>query len=472
MPDKAPEGPPDVSGQQPGEAETGTQQKPRSQSTCQPNGAGQILTQNSCSHGLTPPFLGCFSGEYHMSKQQSQPMAQSTMTGQSMRLLCPSIPGADGHLLRIMDVVANCLESTSAEDNPGEQQGIQESARCPCGNDTNHTVGCMSRNAAGRMRKGIYPLCLALARPQLGTGSSLGLPVQDSDGWQCVQWRPPRWLGLEHRTSEQRPQADLLSKEKVKGDLTVFCDFLMGWCREGGTRPSQRDVLEGQEAFWGRRKDRALQRSLPTSMTVILSYDFMSMERASCSFGEHGETENILSHAGLVQHRMQTLNNLEGTSARGPASWPAALPRAIQGLQVGTCLWTSMNEGLRDSRRNIRSTKMIRGLALLSCEERLRELGLFSLEKRRLWGDLLVAFQYLKGAGKKDGDRVFSRTCSDRTRGNGFKLKEGRFRLEIKKKFFTMRVVKPWPRLPREVVDAPSLETSKVRLDGALSNLI
>ncbi|KFW96209.1 hypothetical protein N336_01769, partial [Phalacrocorax carbo] len=55
---------------------------------------------------------------------------------------------------------------------------------------------------------------------------------------------------------------------------------------------------------------------------------------------------------------------------------------------------------------------------------------------------------------------------------NGFKLKEGRFRLDIKRKYFTMRVVKHQNRLPREAVDAPSLETFKVRLDGALSNLI
>ncbi|KFP23278.1 hypothetical protein Z169_03442, partial [Egretta garzetta] len=55
---------------------------------------------------------------------------------------------------------------------------------------------------------------------------------------------------------------------------------------------------------------------------------------------------------------------------------------------------------------------------------------------------------------------------------NGFKLNQGRFRLDLRKKFFTMRVVKHWNRLPREAVDAPSLEAFKARLDGAVSNLI
>jgi len=62
--------------------------------------------------------------------------------------------------------------------------------------------------------------------------------------------------------------------------------------------------------------------------------------------------------------------------------------------------------------------------------------------------------------------------CSNRTRGNGSKLKEGRFRLDIRKKFFTMRVVKHWNRLPREAVDVPSLAVFKARLDGALSTLV
>ena len=67
---------------------------------------------------------------------------------------------------------------------------------------------------------------------------------------------------------------------------------------------------------------------------------------------------------------------------------------------------------------------------------------------------------------------LFTRECRDRTRGNGLKLKEGRFRLGIRKKFFTVRVVRPWHRLPREAVDAPSLAVFKARLDRAWSNLV
>jgi len=119
-----------------------------------------------------------------------------------------------------------------------------------------------------------------------------------------------------------------------------------------------------------------------------------------------------------------------------------------------------------------RDTERIRGLKHLSHEERLRELGLFSLEKRRLWGDLIVAFQYLKGAYKQEEERLFMRVDTDRTRGNGFKLREGRFRLDIRMKFFSQRVVTLWNRLPKEVVDAPSLEAFRARLDVVLSSLV
>ena len=83
-----------------------------------------------------------------------------------------------------------------------------------------------------------------------------------------------------------------------------------------------------------------------------------------------------------------------------------------------------------------------------------------------------MAFQYLKGAYRKAGEGLFIRAGSDRTRGNGFKLEEGRFRLDIRKKFFTVRMVRHWNRFPSEAVDAPSLEAFKAWLDGALSNLV
>ncbi|GAB0179531.1 hypothetical protein GRJ2_000418400 [Grus japonensis] len=119
-----------------------------------------------------------------------------------------------------------------------------------------------------------------------------------------------------------------------------------------------------------------------------------------------------------------------------------------------------------------RATKLTRGLEHLSYEDRLRRVGVVQPGEEKAPGRSNCSFPVPEGAYRKAGEGLFMRECSDRTRGNGFKLKEGRFRLDVRKKFFPVRVVRHWNRLPREVVDAPSLEVFKTRLDGALGNVV
>jgi len=90
----------------------------------------------------------------------------------------------------------------------------------------------------------------------------------------------------------------------------------------------------------------------------------------------------------------------------------------------------------------------------------LRELSLFSLEKRRFWGDLIADFQYLRGAYEQEGDRLFF-SVRDKTRGNGVKLKE--------RKFFTQSAVRPWHSCP-EKQWCPIPGGTQARLDGALGS--
>ena len=119
-----------------------------------------------------------------------------------------------------------------------------------------------------------------------------------------------------------------------------------------------------------------------------------------------------------------------------------------------------------------RATRMIKGLETRPYEERLKELGMFSLQKRRLRGDMIALFQYLKGCHTEEGQDLFSIIPVCRTRNNGLKLQEPRFHLNIRKNFLTVRAIRQWNQLPREVVGSPTLEAFKVQLDSHLSGML
>ena len=115
-----------------------------------------------------------------------------------------------------------------------------------------------------------------------------------------------------------------------------------------------------------------------------------------------------------------------------------------------------------------RATKMITGLGNLPYEERLRRLGLFSLEKRRLRGDMIETYKIMHGKDRVEKERLFSLSHNTRTRGHPLKLSVGRVRTDKRKYFFTHRVISLWNSLPQEVVMASGLDAFKKGLDKFL----
>ena len=112
-----------------------------------------------------------------------------------------------------------------------------------------------------------------------------------------------------------------------------------------------------------------------------------------------------------------------------------------------------------------RATKMISGLRKVKYSDRLEQCNLMPLDKRRTRGDLIQTFKVLKGIDKVDYNKFFRLNTVSRTRGLSLKLNKSRSRLEIRKNFFSQRVVNSWNKLPQNVVDAESVISFKNLLD-------
>ena len=118
-----------------------------------------------------------------------------------------------------------------------------------------------------------------------------------------------------------------------------------------------------------------------------------------------------------------------------------------------------------------RMTKMIHNVRNLEYKERLKTLGLHSLERRRLRGDMIEVYKWVNGINKGDINDVLKLNQDQRTRTNGFKLEKSRFKKDIGKYWFGNRVVDMWNRLPSNVVGAETLNTFKNRLDKHMDGM-
>jgi len=338
------------------------------------------------------------------------------------------------------------LESCPAEKDLGLLVDSQLNMSQQCAlvaKKANGILACIRNSVASRSREVIVPLYSALVRPHLE--------------W-CVQFWARHYkkdIGvLAHGQTKATKLVKGPEHKSYEYQLRELGLFSLAKCKVlyvGRGNPKHKYKLGGE---W-------LESSPEEKDLGVLVDENLSM-CWQCVLAAH-KVNPIL---GCIKR------SVASRSREGILPLYSSLVRAH--LEYCIQLWGPQNRKDMDVLEQVqrRAKKMIRGLEYLSYEDRLRQLRLSSPEKRRLWGDLRAAFQHLKVAYRKAGEGLFTRVCSDRTRGNISKLREVRFRLDIRKKFFTMRVVKHWNRLPREAVDAPTLEVFKARLDGALSNVV
>ncbi|KAK4815794.1 hypothetical protein QYF61_007234 [Mycteria americana] len=300
----------------------------------------------------------------------------------------------------------------------------------------NRILGCIKRNMASRLKEVILPLYSALVRPYLEYCIQLWSPQhkKDMNLLEQVQRRATKMIrGMEHLSYEDR----LREKGRDRLFSKACCDrtrsngfklregrfrldlrkkfFTMRVVRHWNRLPRkvvEAPSLKAFKAFSGNTNADSviyykLQHSIKARFLRFVPLDWNPNGRIGMRIEVYGCTYRVYD---FVYYSTESSCSREVI---------VPLYSTLMRPHVEYCIqfWGPQHKTNMDLLEHIqrRAMKVTRGLKYLSCEERLRELGLFSLEKKSLWGDLIAAFQCLKGAYNKDGERLFSTACSDRT---------------------------------------------------------